>query len=93
MADVVELSDYKPHLCGEARCLSCGNQWVAVAPVGTVELECGECGTMRGVWRQPIVPDDPLWGCGNCGNDLWYATPSGMYCARCLKVSNYEDML
>lgn len=27
-----------PHLAGTAKCLSCGHEWAAVAPVGTYEL-------------------------------------------------------
>jgi len=35
-----------PHLVHEAVCFYCTKMWVAVAPVGTTELECPQCGKM-----------------------------------------------
>ena len=54
MADqnVVNLADHRddPHMAGGAKCLACKHEWVAVAPAGVVDMECPECGCMRGVF-------------------------------------------
>ena len=43
-------------LSGDARCIACGHEWVAVVPVGTMELECIECKTMLGMFVWPTAP-------------------------------------
>lgn len=78
---VVSLDDRRPHMSGEARCLCCGHKWVAIAPIGTVELECTECNTYRGVFIGPPKPDT-VWQC-DCGNQLFYIGPDGAMCAWC----------
>lgn len=71
-AKVVSLADERlarqPHLTGDAKCLSCGHEWVAVAPVGSYEFECPECKAVRGVWDGFIsVPPNRMWYvCNNC---------------------------
>lgn len=72
------------HGSGEAFCIQCGHTWHAVAPVGTVDLECPSCRTMKGKWRfefQP-TPGTLVREC-NCGNQLFYLTPAGHLCANC----------
>ncbi len=32
------------HLFGQAECLNCGHEWVAVWPEGCPALECPKCG-------------------------------------------------
>ena len=72
-----------PHLAGEAKCLACGNKWVAVAPVGTCALECPACGTWKGAFMAFCRPDNgDIWVC-KCGSDLFYFTRSGGFCASC----------
>ncbi len=39
------------HLEGEALCTACGHTWQALAPLGTVALECPACHTMKGLYR------------------------------------------
>lgn len=60
----------EPYLSGEAKCIDCGARWVAVAPVGVMNLECRDCGTMRGRWLYPVgaAEGDLLFSCA-CGND------------------------
>ena len=41
-------ADREPHLSGAAVCLACKHEWVAVAPVGTVWMECPACSLERG---------------------------------------------
>lgn len=73
-----------PHASGEAVCLACKHTWTAVAPVGTAQLECPECGTERGVWKYPFSPavGEELWQC-NCGCELFYIIPDGHMCYGC----------
>lgn len=72
----------KPHKTGKAVCLACGNEWVAVSPIGTVWLECPECKTVKGLEKFTCVRETSHWEC-NCGNDLFHATPDGFYCPKC----------
>lgn len=72
-------------LAGEARCDTCGHDWVAVAPVGALPLECPVCGDMKGWYLKPISKsDEPHWRC-TCGNESFSITPTGAYCPRCGK--------
>tara|TARA_R110002020_G_scaffold67854_1_gene178031 strand:- start:13 stop:282 length:270 start_codon:yes stop_codon:yes gene_type:complete len=69
------------HLKGPAKCLTCTHEWLAVTPVGTVEIECPECETKKGVYIGTAAPDT-AWECG-CGNQLFYIGTEGAMCARC----------
>ena len=61
-------AEREPHLSGEALCIGCRHKWVAVAPVGVWQLECPECSSMKGIWRNPIGADevDSFFSC-TCG--------------------------
>lgn len=84
--NVVSLDSYRPnpHLSGPAKCMACGYEWVAVAPVGTHRLECSQCHTMRGTWRYPCTggEGEPFWTC-NCGSDLFVLTSKSLICTAC----------
>jgi phage FluMu protein Com len=69
---------------GEAFCLNCLHEWVAVAPTGTIELECPKCKTMKGLYKFPFHPPEGTYmrEC-NCGNQLFYLTTEGHMCANC----------
>ena len=56
--NVVSLAANRQHLSGLAHCTACKHEWVAVAPVGTVWLECPSCGTERGLMKSPVEPND-----------------------------------
>jgi hypothetical protein len=77
----------EPHLAGEAVCVSCRHTWVAVAPVGTWQLECPSCETWHGVWRYPIGASegDAVFVC-ECGCEALTAyVHHGLYRHRCMK--------
>jgi hypothetical protein len=74
--------DREPHLKGAARCLACRHEWVAVAPVGTVWLECPQCSLERGRYVGAVGIGGEHWHCA-CGTDLFHATPRGLYCPNC----------
>ena len=73
-----------PHLYGEAVCLQCGNEWVSVAPVGVMELECPSCHTMKAVFKYGCEPDGDAWVC-NCGCYLFMLSGESerMICWKC----------
>lgn len=83
-AKIVELESrrFKPHSSGEARCLACGHEWAAVAPIGINWFECPSCHTMRGCHKYHYQRQDDLWTC-QCGNDLFFVTRDGIYCPNC----------
>ena len=85
MGEVIDLDKrrFNPTLSGKAICLCCKHEWVAVVPAGTIELECPECSTMKGVMKYPCSPANRVvWECG-CGCQLMYMTPDGCYCHVC----------
>lgn len=69
---------------GEAFCLACDHQWQAVAPTGTVSLECPGCGAHKGKWKFEFYPrDGQMVRVCQCGNQLFYLTEEGHLCANC----------
>lgn len=85
MAEIIDFArakeDREPHASGLARCLECGHEWHAIAPVGTTQLECSECKTMKGIFTLPFAPNEYLL-CA-CGSDLFYVTRNGVFCPKC----------
>jgi hypothetical protein len=72
----------EPHLNGNARCLACKHEWVAVAPIIVTSMERPEYPLERGRYVVQFERDGEHWHC-NCGNDLFYSTPDGFYCPNC----------
>ncbi len=72
---------------GKAKCLACKHEWVAVAPVGVTWMECPECTLERGRFFAQHVREGEHWQC-NCGNDLFYVSPDGVYCPNCGEWQN-----
>ncbi len=76
MNDTVDLKEYKqskePHCSGVAKCLVCHHEWVAVAPVGTIELECPKCECVRGFYKYAFGPheNDSIYTC-KCGSEVF----------------------
>jgi len=89
VGDVVSLDAQRPHITCGAKCLDCGRTWQAVAPVGVTELECPDCGTLRGTWTHPIAPDT-LWQC-DCGGQHFYIGYREAHCARCGCAQEFGD--
>jgi hypothetical protein len=84
MAEVVSLADRRPHMAGDARCMSCGHQWAATAPLGTYRLECPGCGLIHGAFVAAPMPEEgrSFWRC-DCGSDLFMLLPHAIRCGRC----------
>jgi rubredoxin len=86
-----------PHMTGDARCLVCGHEWVAVAPIGTLWLECPKCTAHMGRFMGPVHRPERAGGqficgiCATCGNDLFYVTPEHIYCPVCGEEVDFRD--
>ncbi len=78
------------HGAGEAFCVGCGHTWAAVAPTGTVNLQCPACQSEKGRWKFEFAPSpgQMVRECG-CGNQLFYLTPDGHLCANCGIYQSY----
>lgn len=91
MDNVVRLDDHRPHLTGEATCLSCDFKWVSAAPLGTSELKCPSCKTYKGVFIGTARPE-VVWRCAPCGNEHWYITMEGFCCSRCGNHNDFSEL-
>ena len=92
MAEVINLFEPNdPHSTGDAFCVQCDHSWIAVAPVGTTQLECPECHTMKGLWKFPFAPEKGTMvrEC-HCGNQLFYLTTEGHLCTNCGTYQQYD---
>lgn len=86
MAEIINLSERRPHLSGPAVCSCCLHKWVAVAEVGTWQLQCPQCRTMKGLWEHPYAPE-AFFEC-NCGSHLFYIVSDGCRCRECGAYAN-----
>jgi hypothetical protein len=82
--------DNTQHGAGMAFCIQCSHEWTAVAPTGTVDLECPKCHTHKGKWKFEFAPAEGTMvrEC-NCGNRLFYLTTEGHVCANCGTYQSY----
>lgn len=74
---------------GPAFCFRCDHEWHAVAPVGTEHLQCPACLTYKGRYRYEFQPQEPVYTCEACTNQLYYLTPDGHLCANCGLYNEY----
>ena len=81
MGKVIDFLSRSPHMAGKAVCLSCAHSWEAVAPVGTLILECPECGLGKGAFKNLVAPET-YWQCV-CGNSMFIVGPDGCVCGHC----------
>ena len=75
----------EPSLEGQAECVGCHHRWEAVAPAGTVNLECPACHAIKGRFVYPVEPDEDtaVWHC-DCGGSLFMVVEHrGYLCAAC----------
>lgn len=84
MSNVLPFARSEPHGTGKAFCLGCEHTWEAVAPLGVYDLECPECGTMKGHYTFAFAPPGKLaWSCP-CDNQLFNILPDGsIFCPNC----------
>lgn len=79
---IVDLDAMRPHRTGAAECTECGHKWTAIAPIGTMPLQCPECMQLSGVFEDLMRKDGEHWQCP-CGCELFRITPVGAYCPMC----------
>ena len=89
MSVVVPFKKREPHMAGDAFCMQCNHTWAAVAPVGTVSLECPACATQKGLFKFPVQTAEPeVWTC-HCDNQLFNVTPKGIFCPNCGRYQEF----
>lgn len=71
-----------PHRSGKARCLNCKHEWIAVAPIGTVDLQCTKCETFQGVFVGISATAFKQWRC-QCGEYMFFIDEISPYCVHC----------
>ena len=62
-SNIVELSDFQPHIVREVMCWRCGHRWIAVYPEHTAlkDLECPGCHTQGYAFATgQLIPNDIL---------------------------------
>jgi len=87
---ILPFSQPEKRSCGEAVCANCQHEWVATAPAGVTQLECSECGTMRGAFKHPFGPSegDFSFMC-SCGSEDFFLMRKAdqacgaVYCRGC----------
>lgn len=78
------------HLSGTCICFGCKHEWSERCPIGTTELECPECHTMKGRMKYEVVRSEDHWMC-NCGNTFFSITLTCIYCPNCgVKQKPYD---
>lgn len=91
LGNVVSLDSRRPHISGVARCLECGHEHAAVAPVGVTDMECPACGLMRAVWWSSPWPEDGWWQCDCGGAAFAVNTIRQTVCLRCGSAQEFGD--
>jgi hypothetical protein len=82
----------QPHLMGECLCIGCRHEWAGVAPVGVWLMECPSCGSMKGIWRNPIgaSPGDSFFSCV-CGCEALTAYQrEGLFHLKCMSCGTEQ---
>ena len=75
------------HVEGNVLCMACDATWVAIAPVGTILMECPHCNLKKAIWMSPILPqDEPMIQCGTCRNIFLIVGINNVYCPNCGEV-------
>jgi hypothetical protein len=64
-------AEREPHWAGTCKCVGCGHEWDAVAPLGTLQLECPSCTLPKGYPKHPFgaAPGDAVFVCNHCDSE------------------------
>ena len=77
---------------GEAVCLACKHEYMAVAPTPVTEMECPNCGLFRSQYKYPIAPNEKEYmrKC-DCDSVLFYLLEkdSTLLCQNCGEVQSF----
>lgn len=94
MGDIVGFPEKTdPFIEGKAICSHCRHEWEACAPAGTIDLECPECGGVKGLFKHPMGPGDgnERWEC-NCGCQIFMILPRSILCYECGIQQSFDDI-
>lgn len=94
----------EPMVHGEAVCLSCGHEWIAVVPTGSAVnapadvagLECSQCHSLKGVLKKfTVYSDCPTWHCTYCNSFLFtiFQAKDGTPCVGCACCGNVRNAI
>ena len=96
--NITSLCDYKkdnePHASGQCKCMACGNEWAGIVSLPhACDLECPECGLMRGAFKYPLHLSEGrvVFQC-NCGCEHFVIEPDGAMCISCGGKTRLEDL-
>lgn len=81
----------QPHWTGTARCVGCQHEWTAVAPIGTLWVDCPSCGLPKGTPKHPFGAEDGdlLLSCVPCGGETLTAYKrDGKFWVKCMGCGN-----
>jgi hypothetical protein len=99
MSEIIDFGkakeERKPYASGHCYCMACNHEWLAVWPIGTIEMECPECKSMRGRSKYDYgLPDGThVWSCQLCGNQLFNLLPDRVHCPGCGCQWDYGDIV
>lgn len=80
-------AEREPHWTGTCKCVGCRHEWVGVAPVGTLWLDCPSCGLPKGTPKHPFgaAEGDCLFVCNTCDSEALTAYwRSGRFVLMCM---------
>lgn len=93
MSNVVQFGNQES-ASGEAKCVDCGHEWTAIAPIPYESgLECPECGLSRGGYKYPMAPNEGeiVYQC-NCGCSHFWVIEGGILCVGCGAVTTFNEL-
>lgn len=76
----------EPHWTGTVRCVGCQHEWEGVAPIGTMWVDCPECGLPKGHPKHPFGAQegDLVFRC-LCGSEALTAYQhKGRFFLKCM---------
>lgn len=84
MNNVIDFAQAKiesqSHWAGEIRCIGCQHEWAGVAPMGTMWVECPECGFSKGHPKHPFscAVGESVYSCA-CGSQALTAVANSAH--------------
>lgn len=79
-------AERQPHWTGRCKCVGCGHEWEAVAPIGKMWVDCPCCNLPKGTPKFPFggAVGDTVFTC-NCGSEALTAYfRKGLFRLRCM---------
>ncbi len=76
----------QPHWQGTAYCVGCQHEWEAAAPLGTLLVDCPECGLPKGTPKFPFgAAEGDMFLVCDCGCEALFAyRREGHFYVKCM---------